>query len=69
MYLTLGVPDNFLHTSYGQEHLLTKQNPVWLILYLGMKSSGQHYGSIISDKHLFKQGIQQNQIQIYLSIN
>ena len=58
MYLSLGVPDNFLHTSYRQKHLLTKQNPVWLILYLRVKSFGQHYGSIISDKHLYKQGIQ-----------
>ena len=49
--------------------LLTKQNPVWLILYLGVKSFGQTYSSIISEKHLFKQSIQQNQLQINLSTN
>ena len=69
MYLPLGVPDYCLHTSYGQKHLLRKQNSAWLILYLGVKSFGQHYVPIVSDKHLFKQGIQQNQFQINLSIN
>ena len=56
MYLPSGVPDNCLRTSYGQKYadLLTKQNHVWLILYLGVKSFGQSYSSIISDKHLFK---------------
>ena len=35
-----GVPDNYLHTSHGQEtytDLLTKQNPFCLVLYLGVK--------------------------------
>ena len=49
--------------------LLTKQNPPWLILYLGVKSFGQPYSSVISEKHIFKQRIQQNQLQINLPTN
>ena len=49
--------------------LLTKQKRVWLIFYLGVKGFGQPYGSIISEKHLSKKSIQQNQFQINLSTN
>ena len=50
MYLPLRVPDNCLHTSYGQKHIqICWQNKI-LTLYLGVKSFSQAYDSVISDK-------------------
>ena len=66
MYLPLGVPDNCSHTSYGYGQ---KRNPASLTLYVEVKSLDQPYSSIISDKYLFKQSIQQNLFQISLSTN
>ena len=58
-----------LHMDKTYTDLLTKQNLVWLIFYQGVKSFDQSYSSVISEKHLFKQVIQQNQRQINFSTN
>ena len=58
-----------LHMDKTYTDLLTKENLVWLIFYQGVKSFDQPYSSVISEKHLFKQVIQQNQRQINFSTN